>query len=355
MKTCPSVNSRSVVFDSVDAEGMLQYNGPTISVPDSPLLPLPVESTQDTGNFISPSASPTPRKRSWYKESEQLISASENAQKTRRVSDCSRGSFHEPSPKRPDVALSIQPKKTGSRIHNPLDDIPESSDASLDASKMGTATFSPPLIPLPKVSRSERVHLSTEEKVELSRERNRVHAKNTRLRKKAAVDEMKQKLSELVAQRDSAKALDERQALIRKQNKDVRFLVIESFVKQLEGKANFGRWRALLKDDVSVLYPCQKDASPTEGADNVMEVGSGLILSLRALAEDDNLLVSYDCDRKSLLMDDSTAVVNITAKFHTPMGIKYMRGSFRATFCVHTNKIQSATFVLDTGVFLRKH
>lgn len=226
----------------------------------------------------------------------------------------------------------------------------------------------PELVTIPKISRIEMKHLSKPEKEQLSRERNRVHAKNTRLRKKAHVEDLKQHLMDLVQERDAAVASRERTALICKQNKDVRYLVMNNFMTQLQ-EPNYPRWKTLLKEDVSFTFPschhdgeastrninacCERTASSVS---QVMASSSELAKSLQTISRDPSLQLSYTCDRKSLLMDGATVVVEVTANrtaaTNNPLLMApatRMMGSFKATFCVQTNKIQSACLVLDTG------
>ena len=263
-------------------------------------------------------------------------------------------------------------------VSNPLDaDLIAKLAAPATTTTTTTTTAVASLIAVPKVSRAQIKHLSKPEKAQLSRERNRVHAKNTRLRKKAHVEDMKQALNDLVQERDAAMALEERQALVVKQNRDVRFMVMTSFMSLQENTAfpPCHRWETLLEEDATVTFPCYNtdamtytattmDASTTyqrtaQGVPEVMELAAHLVQSMQNMSGDAGLQISYHCDRKSLLMDGATAVVEFTAET-TPSSIvadcssQTIMGSLKATFCVETNKIQSACVVLDTGLLLSR-
>jgi hypothetical protein len=96
-------------------------------------------------------------------------------------------------------------------------------------------------------NRARRQNLTPDERARQNRDRNREHARNTRLRKKAYVEELKRTLSELVAQRDSADLEKRHTAQRELEQREVRFRVIEEFLK-LRGRnePNFARWAAIL-------------------------------------------------------------------------------------------------------------
>lgn len=105
-------------------------------------------------------------------------------------------------------------------------------------------------------NRARRQNLTPDERARQNRDRNREHARNTRLRKKAYVEELKRTLTELVSQRD-ANECDKRQAAQRElEQREVRFRVIEEFLK-LRGRneTNFARWAAILEDGFSLALP----------------------------------------------------------------------------------------------------
>lgn len=177
-------------------------------------------------------------------------------------------------------------------------------------------------------NRARRQNLTPDERARQNRDRNREHARNTRLRKKAYVEELKRTLTELVSQRDAAD-LDKRRAAQRElEQREVRFRVMEEFLK-LRGRreTNLTRWVAILEDNFSLTLPEtdyrrtvheSNDATREQlltGAAEVMTDASYVASLLSTLKQDPNSTVSllYNCERKNFFMDDSVAVLDWSA------------------------------------------
>ena len=103
---------------------------------------------------------------------------------------------------------------------------------------------------------ARRATLSQEERAKQNRDRNREHARNTRLRKKAYVEELKRTLTELVSQRDAAEVERRHEAQRNREQREVRFRVMEEFLK-LRGRnePNAVRWVAILEDGFTFALP----------------------------------------------------------------------------------------------------
>ena len=109
-----------------------------------------------------------------------------------------------------------------------------------------------------KLARSRRASLSADERANLNRDRNREHARNTRLRKKAYVEELKKTLTDLVTQRDASELEKRHEKQRDLEVREVRFRVMEEFLKlRARGsEANlFARWIAILEDGFSLTLP----------------------------------------------------------------------------------------------------
>jgi flagellar biosynthesis GTPase FlhF len=174
-------------------------------------------------------------------------------------------------------------------------------------------------------NRARRQNLTPDERARQNRDRNREHARNTRLRKKAYVEELKRTLTELVAQRDAAD-FEKRQAAQRElEQREVRFRVIEEFLK-LRGRneTNFARWAAILEDSFSLSVPMtdyRKAMQSRTSFDQVLRGVSDVMADSSSFAEflqtlgNGNGAVSfqYHCDRSNFSMDSCTAFLEWTA------------------------------------------
>lgn len=182
-------------------------------------------------------------------------------------------------------------------------------------------------------------HMTEQERAQQSRDRNRKHARNTRLRKKAYVEELKQTLNELVIQRERAASEQQQNRQREVDQREVRFRVIEEFLK-LRGRneSDVSRWTAILAPTFSFSLPRtpfqemvdgeeSKDRVQTlSGVEKVMSDSACLSSFLQTLGgfnrkskkdeeETDAKKVSlvYCCDRKDFMMDGCNAVLGWNA------------------------------------------
>ena len=218
-------------------------------------------------------------------------------------------------------------------------------------------------------NRARRQNLTTEERARQNRDRNREHARNTRLRKKAYVEELKRTLTALVSQRDNAEVEKRHSAQRELEQREVRFRVIEEFLK-LRGRneINFARWAAILEETFTLTLPVTdfRDMVHPEMKNRFEQILSGVPETMR----DSNLLaafvqslpkphgkgsavLSYNCDRKNFFMDNCNAVLDWTASTHGDLksGLT-MKGNLKANFSPASNKLISVTMTFDTGVLL---
>lgn len=181
-------------------------------------------------------------------------------------------------------------------------------------------------------NRARRQNLTPDERARQNRDRNREHARNTRLRKKAYVEELKRTLTALVAQRDAAE-LEKRHAAQRElEQREVRFRVIEEFLKlRARNERNFSRWAAILEDRFTFTLPLTdfRDMVQSESSNGFEQVLTGVteamedanhlaefIQSLSKHDENDEIAFAYSCDRKKFFMDNCHAVLEWTASTH---------------------------------------
>mmetsp|Transcript_7349 Transcript_7349/g.17923 ORF Transcript_7349/g.17923 Transcript_7349/m.17923 type:complete len:698 (-) Transcript_7349:753-2846(-) len=226
-------------------------------------------------------------------------------------------------------------------------------------------------------NRARRSNLTPDERARQNRDRNREHARNTRLRKKAYVEELKATLSALVSQRDAAE-LEKRHASQRElEQREVRFRVLEEFLK-LRGRneANAVRWAAILDEKFTLTLPVTKfremihsnDSSHRNtnalheqvltGVAEVMNDSTLCSSFLQSLGKNGNneiISLVYNCERHNFFMDNCTAMLDWTATTHgaSEQGIELIvKGHTRAKFCPASNKLISAVMSFDTGAIM---
>ena len=170
-------------------------------------------------------------------------------------------------------------------------------------------------------NRARRQNLTPDERARQNRDRNREHARNTRLRKKAYVEELKRTLTELGAQRDAAEG-EKRQAAQRElEQREVRFRVLEEFLN-LRGRneTNFSRWAAILEEGFELTLPLvdYEKLNKQSGKDHVltsvaevMAESSAFASFLQGLGGDEkgSVSVQYSCDRSNFVMDGCTGIL----------------------------------------------
>ena len=186
-----------------------------------------------------------------------------------------------------------------------------------------------------KAARARRATLTADERARQNRDRNREHARNTRLRKKAYVEELKRTLTELVNQRDATE-LERRHEKQRDiEVREVRYRVMEEFLKlRARGSETnlLARWVAILEDGFTLTLPrteyrimsqnqlgdtlsqnlkgateCLDDASKLSAFVNSIGLGN-----VSQIPNNAAVRMTYHCDRKKFMMDDVNAVLDWT-------------------------------------------
>ncbi|KAL7550079.1 hypothetical protein ACHAWF_013306 [Thalassiosira exigua] len=236
---------------------------------------------------------------------------------------------------------------------------------------------------------ARRAALTQEERARQNRDRNREHARNTRLRKKAYVEELKRTLTELVAQRDAAD-LERRHAEQReREQREVRFRVVEEFLR-LRGRdePNAARWVAILEDGFALTLPPtpfrgtvgpssgdvsgegaarpSATAQVLRGAVAAMQDSRFLSAYLQTLignasgaAPVSPVQLAYRCDRKHFFMDGPMAFLDFDASTsglvaRGACAEVVLRGSARAHFSPASNKLISVDLTFDAASFQRQ-
>jgi len=236
-------------------------------------------------------------------------------------------------------------------------------------------------------AKRRRLNLNPEERAKQNRDRNREHARNTRLRKKAYVEELKRTLTELVAQRDASDLERRRNSQRELEQREVRFRVMEELLK-LRGsnEPNVARWVAILEDGFTLTLPftnyrsvvkgvdanakltrqvsheqnsnehviTSEDKQVLYGAPECMADATALGGLLSGIGKGIKTNLIYECDRKRFLMDGTNAVlewsaqsVGISQDANTP--VLKSRGSMKASFSPASNKLISCELCFDTS------
>jgi len=255
--------------------------------------------------------------------------------------------------------------------------------------------------PLAPAAKRRRQNLTPDERAKQNRDRNREHARNTRLRKKAYVEELKRTLTELVTQRDATDMEQRRVAQRELEQREVRFRVAEEFMKlRGDNQRSTARWAAILENEFTLILPVTKyrnmvlpasgtpstqgpqqpgaiprqvsvDENRTEqslhGVEEAKTDAQHLASFLERLYFPDhqastnnpndairNISIVYDCNRKNFFMDGTSAFLNWTATTHfysdTNLPPLTFKGVLRAIFSPASNKLLSAELHFDTGV-----
>ena len=238
---------------------------------------------------------------------------------------------------------------------------------------------------------ARRATLTQEERAKQNRDRNREHARNTRLRKKAYVEELKRTLTELVAQRDAADLEKRHEAQRNREQREVRFRVMEEFLK-LRGRneLNSARWVAILEDGFTLTIPrttfrsmvsdkkssdsAADDGSSSSsqleqvlrGASSVMEDSAYLSKYLQTVGGPPStgvgstqVQIVYQCDRKRFFMDGNIAVMDITATTAgcvakgAPNEVVF-KGLMKSSFSPASNKLITVDITFDTGTLVQQ-
>jgi len=233
-----------------------------------------------------------------------------------------------------------------------------------------------------KAARARRATLSADERARQNRDRNREHARNTRLRKKAYVEELKRTLTELVTQRDTAELERRHEKQRDLEVREVRYRVMEEFLKLRARGSDANllvRWVAILEDGFTLTLPKTdyrasfnrvtevkseddfKNDSSTQvlkGATECLDDASKVASFITSLSTDKSTTkMCYHCDRKHFMMDDVNAVLDWTLSANNmsqggPGPEFAVKGCMRATFSPASNKLVCAELIFDTGAVM---
>lgn len=237
---------------------------------------------------------------------------------------------------------------------------------------------------------ARRVALTQEERAKQNRDRNREHARNTRLRKKAYVEELKRTLTELVAQRDTADLDRRHEAQRNQEQREVRFRVMEEFLKiRGRNEPNASRWVAILEDGFAFSLPRTPFRRMADGGEplaNHADTAAGTpsladqtLCGAAAVMEDSRYLaaylqsiggsaaaagssqvkIAYRCERTQFFMDGNVAFMDFDASTAGAVAKgtnaeAVFKGSMRASFSPASNKLISVHLQFDTAAFLQQ-
>lgn len=235
-----------------------------------------------------------------------------------------------------------------------------------------------------KAARARRATLTADERARQNRDRNREHARNTRLRKKAYVEELKRTLTELVTARDASEIERRHEKQREIEVREVRYRVMEEFLKlRARGsEANLlARWVAILEDGFSLTIPktdyrgtvhsqnfnmrqvsvssvngvTEINSDPNvqvlRGATECFDDASKVAVFLQTMSNG-NVLQVYNCDRKKFMMDGINAMLEwtLTSSLNGDNNPSiFLKGCMRATFSPASNKLVCAELLFDTG------
>ena len=249
-------------------------------------------------------------------------------------------------------------------------------------------------------SQKRRAALTPEDRAKQNRDRNREHARNTRLRKKAYVEELKKTLTEIVAQRDALEIEKVSEKQRDMECRQVRLTVMEEFLK-LRGAniQDFRRWSSILDDGFVLTLPqtnyrkmlssqyrsCNNETDPNPGSvahgfvdgaqdtagppsSRFLQVITGVANVMEDAAMLSEMLVGFEntkngttycgltymCQKDRFMMDGTNALVDWTARTNgaKAQGAAHelvLTGNMRASFHAATNKLLSVELSFDTN------
>lgn len=234
-----------------------------------------------------------------------------------------------------------------------------------------------------KAARARRATLTADERARQNRDRNREHARNTRLRKKAYVEELKRTLTELVTARDAGELERRHEKQRELEVREVRYRVMEEFLKlRARGSENnlLARWVAILEDGFTLTLPRTdyRDMAHTQngmmrqvsrtsvngvadpatdptlqvlrGATECFDDASKVAVFLQSLSPG-NIVQAYNCDRKKFMMDGINAMLEwtLTSTGADNSPVIILKGCMRAVFSPASNKLICAELLFDSG------
>ena len=212
----------------------------------------------------------------------------------------------------------------------------------------------------------------TTHKSEALRETNKMHARNARLRKKAYTEALQEQLLQQVAERDADVRAAEVEAERKAETRRIRQKVLQAFLKL---RSHYGakdaerKWSCILEPEFTLRRPTYSH----NGGETVLKGVSTVVADrseeashlLSRLAPTKSLDVNqvtfeYQCEDNSFLMDRSMCSISwkgVSRGAATALGVSSevaLFGSLRAQFHETTNRLLSATLIVDTGAACRQ-
>jgi len=227
---------------------------------------------------------------------------------------------------------------------------------------MATSSSSSNKGPHPAQGPKRRASLTVEDRAKQNRDRNREHARNTRLRKKAYVDELKKTLTEIVSQRDSL----ELEKIQNTELRNVRFSVIQEFLKlRCNSERDWTRWGTILDKNFVLRLPVTQYRKMNQPSNNTGTKMNQYYQEIKGIADvmNDAMTVSemmlsfqVECEKSSFMMDGTSAMVCWTLRTAGSLsqGVSHelnVIGSLRASFDASTNKLTFMELFYDTNAF----
>jgi len=248
--------------------------------------------------------------------------------------------------------------------------------------------------------RGKRRNLSVDERAKQNRDRNREHARNTRLRKKAYVEELKRTLLAMVAERDSAELRRKVTEEQLKEQKEVRFAVMKEFMNYRGRNESLARWSAILDSSFVMKLPITpyrkminngRVAQAKNGTYdiNFVDLSERILRGVSEVVADSKFFVNFldnigknspawemarsvsqeehherptmefDCDKTSFIADGEFAFlrwssISVGLMKQGANAELTIKGTMQSQFCPVTNKLKSVELHFDTAPIVRQ-
>jgi hypothetical protein len=193
-------------------------------------------------------------------------------------------------------------------------------------------------------AKRKRAAMSKEERAKQNRDRNREHARNTRLRKKAFVEELKRQVEELVEAKEREDR--ERQSAVDRANAKQeiwRQVMAKFLLHRSSGTGTHAEWTAILEEEFELRLPYEADPAFACGKTGIARGVGAAMADAASLRQDDGSQMSFVLRSETFCVMGSVAMAALNCSAGPG---EELPGMIRCEFSSN-NKLKSAEIVYD--------